>query len=337
MRRIIGASLIGLGAFLLAAGVLVRFYVAPMLIGAPTDVYQVTRLRADNAAYFDAAAAAPRTGATVVATNTVRGDPGSTHDGVAVWDSTTVVQDVGRGTTIELQKQRYAFDRRTGELRDCCGAAIGGDTAVRQSGVGLFWPVQPRKKGLELFDTATLRTWPAVFDGEERVGGTLTYRFVVRIPETRVAGELPAVPGALLGRGEDAPAVQVDRYYRAEGTYWVDPRTGAPVDQRQRVLSELRPRQGPGRLVVADFTLRMTPESRHALQARSDDGAGKIRILKTVLPLVCGGAGLLLIAAGALLTVNGGRRGGDPDGPAPGGPLTPGWAGRTDERSEPSA
>ncbi|MEU5992179.1 DUF3068 domain-containing protein [Spirillospora sp. NPDC047418] len=337
MRRIIGASLIGLGAFLLAAGVLVRFYVAPTLIGAPADVYQVTRLRAENAAYFDATTATPRTGATVVATNTVRGDPGSASGGVAVWDSTTVVQDVGRGTTIELQRQRYAFDRRTGELRDCCGAAVDGDTAVRQSGVGLFWPVQARKKGLELFDTATLRTWPAVFDGEERVGGTPAYRFVVRIPETRVAGELPAVPGELLGRGAGSPAVPVDRYYRAEGTYWVDPRTGAPVDQRQRVVSELRPRRGPGRLVVADFTLRMTPESRHALQARSDDGAGKIRILSTVLPLVSGGAGLLLVAAGALLTVNGGRRGGTPGAPSPRGPLTRGWAGRTDERSEPSA
>jgi hypothetical protein len=340
MRRIIGASLVGFGAFLLAAGVLVRFYVAPMLIGAPPDVYQVTRLRAENAAYFDAAAGAPRTGATVVATNTVRGDPGAVRDGVAVWDSTTVVQDVGRGTTIELQKQRYAFDRRTGELRNCCGAAIDGDTAARQSGVGLFWPVRPRKEGLKLFDTATLRTWPAVFDGEERVGGTLTYRFVVRIPETRVGGDLPAVPGELLGRGEGSPAVPVDRYYRAEGTYWVDPRTGAPIDQRQRVLSELRPRKGPGRLVVADFTLRMTPESRHALQARSDDGAGKIRILRTVLPLVCGAAGLLLIAAGALLSANGGRRGGagtPPGGVAAPGPLPPGPAGRTGERSEPSA
>ncbi|MFA1547158.1 DUF3068 domain-containing protein [Actinomadura chokoriensis] len=316
MRRIIGASLIGLGAFLLAAGVLTRFYVAPTLIGAPADVYQVTRLKAENASYFDATATTPRTGATIVATNTVRGDPGSTHDGVAVWDSATIVQDADRGTTIEIQRQRYAFDRRTGELRNCCGAAIGGDASVPQSGVGLFWPVEARKKGLELFDPATLRTWPVAFDGEERVGGVLTYRFVERIPETRVPGATPAVPGELLGRAKGGPAVPVDRYYRAEGTFWVDPRTGAPIDQRQRVLSTLRPREGPGRLVVADLTLRMTPESRHALRARSADGAAKIRLLETGVPLALGGAGPLLAAAGSLLTARGGRAG-PRDGAAP--------------------
>ncbi|MFB4310128.1 DUF3068 domain-containing protein [Actinomadura sp. GTD37] len=316
MRRIIGASLIGLGAFLLAAGLLTRFYVAPALIGAPADVYKVTRLKAENATYFDAAAAAPRTGATLVATNTVRGDPDSAHDGVAVWDTTTVIQDVARGTTIEIQKQRFAFDRRTGELRDCCGAAIGGDTGVRQSGVGLFWPMEVRKKGLELFDPATLRAWPVAFDGEERVGGVLAYRFVERIPETKVAGEVPAVPGGLLGRAEGGPAVPVDRYYQAEGTFWVDPRTGAPIDQRQRVLSTLRPRQGPGRLVVADLTLRMTPESQRDLQAVSADGAAKIRMLETGAPLAFGGAGLLLAAAGLLLAARRARPA-RPDGAAP--------------------
>ncbi|WP_433471875.1 DUF3068 domain-containing protein [Spirillospora sp. CA-142024] len=308
MWRIIGVSLVGTGAFLVAAGALTRFYVAPTLIGAPADVYQVTRLKAENAAYFDAAAAVPRTGATVVATNTVRGDPGSAHGGVAVWDSGTVVQDIAGGTTIEIQKQRYAFDRRTGELRNCCGAAVQGDTGVRMSGVGLFWPVNPRKQGLELFDPETRRTWPVAFDGEERVGGVLTYRFVQHVPETKVTGELPAVPGELLGRRKGSAAVPVDRYYRADATFWVDPRTGAPVDQRQRVLSTLRPREGPGRLVVADLTLRMTPESRRALAARSADGAGKIRLLRTVGPLAAGGAGVLLLPAGLPLTVRGGRR-----------------------------
>lgn len=116
------------------------------------------------------------------------------------------------------------------------------------------------------------------------------------------------MPGELLGRRGGGAAVPVDRYYRAEATYWVDPRTGAPIDQRQRVLSTLRPKEGPGRLVVADLTLRMTPESRKALIGRSDDGARKIRLLETVGPLAAGGGGLLLAVAGLPLTLRGGRR-----------------------------
>jgi hypothetical protein len=308
LRRIIGVSLIGLGTFLVAAGVLVRFYVAPMLIGAPTDLYQVTRLQAENATYLDAGSVTVRTGATVVATATVRGDVKAAGDGTAVWDTGTVVQDVDRGYRLELQNARYAFDHRTGRLKNCCGAAIQGDENVKVSGIGLFWPVEARKRDLELFDTTTLRAWPVVFEGEERVDGRLTYRYVQHIPETRVAGDLPALPAGLFGRPDGDPAVEADRHYRLDATYWIDPRTGSTVDQRRHVVSTLRPKEGPGSLVVADLNLRMTPESRAALRERADDGAGKIRLLETVVPVTAAGAGLAAVVAGLLLTLSGGRR-----------------------------
>ncbi|GAA0580513.1 DUF3068 domain-containing protein [Actinomadura livida] len=308
MRRIIGVSLIGIGAFLVAAGVLVRFYVAPMLIGAPTDIYQVTRLQAENATYLDASSVTVRTGATVAATATARGDVKAAGDGTAVWDTTTVVQDLARGYTIDIQNARYAFDRRTGGLKDCCEAAVQGDKTVQMSGVGLFWPVEANKRDKRLFDTTTRQTWPAVFEGEERIDGRLTYRFVQHIPETKVAGDVPPLPAGLFGRPDGDPAVEAERHYRVDATYWIDPRTGAPVDQRRHLVTTLRPKEGPGSLVVADLNLRMTPESRKALRERSDDGAGKIQLLETVVPLTAAGAGLAAVIAGLLLTLPGGRR-----------------------------
>ncbi|WP_165958995.1 DUF3068 domain-containing protein [Actinomadura sp. KC345] len=308
MRRIIGISLIGLGTFLVAAGVFVRFYVAPALVGAPTDVYQVTRLQADGASYLDASSLTVRTGAAVSVTSTVRGDVEASGDDVAVYDSGTIVQDAARGTRIEIQNARYAFDRRTGELRDCCGAAVQGDTNVRMDGIGLFWPVEARTDDLEVFDTGTRRAWPVVFDGEERVDGLLTYRFVQRVPATQVAGDVPALPAALFGRPGGGPAVEASRYYQADITYWIDPRTGAPVDQRRHVVTTLRPKEGPGSLVVADLDLRMTQDSREELRAKSDDGAGKIRLLEAVLPLAAVGLGLPAVVAGLILTFGEGRR-----------------------------
>ena len=308
MRRIIGLALIGCGAFLLAGSVLLRSYVAPTVVAAPTDLYQVTRLRAENASYFDAGSATLRTGATVEATNTVRGDVRAARGGLAVWDSGTIVEDTGRGTVIEIQRQRFAFDRRTGRLRDCCGAAVQGHTGVRPSGIGLFWPVRAEKGTLELFDPSTLRAWPITFAGEERVGGVRAWRYVQRVPETRVPGELPGVPGELLGRKAGGPPVPVDRYERSEATFWIDPRTGNPVDQERHVLSTLRPRQGPGRLVVADLSLKLTPASRRDLVGRSADGAAKIRLLDTVVPLGCAAAGAVALAASGLLLGRARRR-----------------------------
>ncbi|TQM69342.1 DUF3068 family protein [Actinomadura hallensis] len=308
MRRIIGVSLIGLGAFLVAAGVLVRFYAAPVLIGAPVDIYQVTRLRAEGASYLDASSLTVRSGATVVATSTVRGDVKASDGDTAVWDNGTVLQDMATGTTIEVQNARYAFDRRTARLKNCCGAAVQEDTGVRMSGIGLFWPLEARKRRLEVFDTATRRAWPAEFEGEERVDGRLTYRYAYRVPETAVAGEVPALPATLFGRPEGDPPVEAQRHYRLDATFWIDPRTGAAIDQRRHVVTTLRPKEGPGGLVVADLNLRMTPESRKALRDRADEGAAQIRLLKTVVPLAGAVAGLAALAAGLILVLGAGPR-----------------------------
>jgi hypothetical protein len=309
LRNVIGMVLTGLGAFLVIVAVLVRFYVAPRLIAAPTDVYQVTRLRAENATYFDAASLKQVTGATVVATNTVRGDVTSSHGDIAVWDSATMVQDVARDKTIEIQNQRVAFDRRTGKLTDCCGAAVEGDVSVHQSGVGLFWPMHATKKAKQVYDPATRRPWPAVYAGQERVHGILAWRFVQHVPYTKLTGQkLPDVPGELLGRGKGGPAVPVDRYYQADATYWIDPRTGAPIDQEQKVLSTLQPVSGPGRLVVGQMDLRMTPESQKSLQDASSDGASKINLLRTAVPVGAAAIGAVLLAAGVVVGRAGGRR-----------------------------
>jgi hypothetical protein len=308
MRHLIAHTIAGFGAFVLVAGLLLTYYVAPALIAAPADVYEVTRMRAENATYFDAESLKTRTGATVAVTTTTRGDVRADRGDIVVWDSATTVQDVARDQMIELRNHRVAFDRRSAGLTTCCGASVQGDTTAPQSGIGLFWPVHVVRKNYELYDTQTQRTWPIAYQGEERVHGVSTYRFVQRIPPTKVPGRLPDMPGDLLGLSKISGAVAVDRYYEAEATYWIDPRTGAPVDQRQTARSTLRSQKGPGRLVVADMNLRMTPESQKALLDKSNNGAAQIHLLKTAAPRGCFVAGLVILAAGVLLNRKGRHR-----------------------------
>ncbi|RSN69283.1 DUF3068 domain-containing protein [Actinomadura sp. WAC 06369] len=306
MRGAAVVVLAGFGVFLLATGVLVRTYVAPAVVRAPTDIYKVQRLRAENATYFDAGALRVRTGATVVATATVRGDVEASGDDVAVWDMTTVIQDLDRGRLVDVATRRLAFDRRSGELVACCRAAVQDDTSVRQSGLGVFWPMDVRKRTYRMFDAQTRRTWPVVFKGVEDVGGVDAYRFELHVPPTKVPGEVPAVPARLLG-ADGGGAVPVDRYHRGDAVFWVDPRTGAPVDQRQRVRSTLRARSGTGTLVVADLELRTTPEGRTALAGTANDAAARVRLLETVVPLGAVALGAVLLAAGVVLDRRGAR------------------------------
>jgi hypothetical protein len=308
VRSVLGAVLVGLGVFTLAAAALTRFYIAPQMIVAPTDYYKVTRLQAANASYFDQASLQPRTGATITVTSTVRGDieaakkaPGNT----AVWDTSTVIQDMNNNYNINITKQRLAFDRRTADLARCCGAHVDDDRNVAMSGVGLFWPLQVERKNYEVWDSSTKRAWTAQFTGTEKVSGIEAYKFVMTVPPTKVPSATTQVPAKLLGLPGDAQ-VPVDRMHQATVTYWIDPRSGSPLDQRQQVRVTVRPQSGgPGELVAMDMDLRPTPESKAAFLDGANETATKIRAIELLIPVGFLVLGLVLTVVGGVMAAGG--------------------------------
>lgn len=310
MTRVVGIILIGLGAFMLVMAPLLRLQVAPALVRAPADLHSKTTLYADDANYFHAKDLKLRTGERLTVTNTVRADAKASSFDTAVYDTFTVIEDVENAWTVEIQKQRLAFDRRTGQLKNCCGASVGDDTTVRQSGLGLYWPMDLKKQTYQLFDGTTGRTWPARFEGVQDVDGVSAYRFVQDIPQTKLNRPGTELPGRLLGATGKAgkKSVLADRYYTTRNTYFVDPRTGATVNLQREINTVLRAQDGSGELTVADFTLKMSDESRKALVAKSEDGAAQITKITVGLPVAIGIGGVVLLIAGTAITLVSGRR-----------------------------
>jgi hypothetical protein len=303
MQRTIGMLLIGVGAFLLTLSPLIRFYAAKQLIALPTDTYETNRLQANNASYFDAGNLKVRQGVTVTATNTVRGDVRASNDKVAVWDSFTSTTDATTGTPIDYREFRIAMDRRTSRLQMCCGVQVANDTSVKQSGLGPVWPPgNVEKKTYTSFDVATRRALPMNYDGEATVQGLKTYRYVQQVPDTKIA-TVEDVPGSVLGLGEKSGNVDADRHYQETKTVWVDPRTGAVVNQEENIKSTLHTQDGVERLTVASFDLKMIDADQRKLVKLANDNAGAITAVKTIVPIgsLLLGAGLLV--AGILLTV----------------------------------
>ncbi|HEU5158953.1 MAG TPA: DUF3068 domain-containing protein [Streptosporangiaceae bacterium] len=295
--------LIGVGAFFLTLSPLVRFYAAKQLLALPIDTYNTTRLQAQNATYFDAGNLKLRQGVTVVATNTVRGDVRASNDKVAVWDSFTSTSDATTGTPIDYRQFRQALDRRTSRLVMCCGAAVGNDTTTRMAGLGTVWPVaNVEKKTYQYFDVATKQTLPMAFDGEDTVQGLRAYRYVQHVPETRIA-EVDDVPGSVLGLGKDSGNVDTDRYFQETKTVWVDPRTGAVVNQEENIKSTLHTKDGVERLTVAAFHLKMTPADQQKLVKLSNDNATAVTVVKTIVPIGTLILGAILLVAGILVTL----------------------------------
>lgn len=288
-----------LGAFLVASGLLLRYYAAPRLIAAPPNLYQTDILRAPGASYFDEASLTTRHDVTLTYTLTIRGDPRASMGTTAVWDSYAALADVKHGVLVNSVYWRAVFNRRTGQLRSCCGASVNDDTRVRQRGIGLFWPIGTRPATYQVFDVNAESAWPATYRGRVRIQGIMTYRFVQHIPQVHVA-QIAGVPSSLLGLRGKARNVVADRYYQADNTFWVDPRTGVLIDAEQRIRSVLHGPGGQGQLVVADADLRMSESSRRQLAALASKNAASIAMLQVTAPL--GGIifGLILILAGTV-------------------------------------
>ena len=299
-RGLLRPVVAGLGAFLMVFGLLLRFYAAPRLIAAPPGFNIMISLVAPHASYFDESALTTRRDAKLTYNETIRGDAGASTGTIAVWDQFTVLEDLTRNVQLIATFQRSAFDRRTGELTNCCGASVNDDTRVRQNGIGVaFWPIGTAKTTYQVYDTNTERAWPAAYNGTEVVQGLLTYRFTQRIPVT-VVQQMPGVPTSLLGLPGPSRNVVADRTFQASNTFWVDPRTGVPVKAEERILSVLLGPGGQGRLMVADADLTMTPDSQGALAAVARQNAASITTLRQAGPL--GGLllGFILVLAGTV-------------------------------------
>jgi DUF3068 family protein len=305
--RALGPVTVACGAFLLTLAPLLRLQVAPGIITAPADVHQVTRLHAEGATYLDPKNLTLRRGVRITAVNTVRGDVRASDEKIAVWDSFTWIGDAATGAEIEIQSQRVAFDRRTARLHNVRGAAVDGDTRVRQSGIGPFWPIGVQKRTYHVFDPKTRTSRPMTFAGVDRIHGVTVYRFVQRTEPTVIGSAPVRVPVSLLGLGR-VPAgfpgydagrgdIEVDRVYEGTLTAWVDPRTGTRIDQRQQSRTVFRTKDGIDRLVVGDLVLRVSQEDRRERAMRADRTARKIALIRTIAPLASVLLGAALVSA----------------------------------------
>ncbi|ROO89492.1 DUF3068 family protein [Actinocorallia herbida] len=307
MRRTIGTVLLVLGFFGVALAVLVRFQLAPKLIAAPLDQYAKATLTSPNGQYLDLATGQPVT-VPLVITATTRGVVEQSTDDTAVWDSFTAIQRETDQEVMSASEWRLAFDRRTGELKTCCSAHVNGNSAVSQSGLGLMFPTGDRleKKDYTRFDSSTGRTWTAEFAGEEDVAGVKTYKFTEKI-ENAVLGAPTQVPATFFDKTAKGE-VSAEKVFSADITVWVEPRTGSPIDQRQKVDTKLRSQADGAEVSVLSGDFGMTDETRAALVDNAEESIGKIQLLKLTGPLVLLVLGLGLIGAGVVLRRTPGRR-----------------------------
>jgi len=297
-RRRAGCLLAGLGAFLLVTGILLRTYVYDHVAVVPADAHAITTLRATGATYFDPARLTTRKGLRVTAISTLRGDVSAARGDTEVFDTFLAVQAYD-GTPIQFVQSRLALDRHSGRLVWCCGAHIGGNHLVRESGISVKFPFFSRKTTYPVFDADVARPVPAAYTGEETLDGIRVYRYVQVLPATQIGTR--RVPPSVLGLPSRPELITVRRIEATTMTFWVEPVTGVPMKIEENTRQILQTRSKRHTLVVFAADLRQRPSEVAASVRRYRSQSVELNLVHNVLPLVNAIGGALLIPFGAVL------------------------------------
>ncbi len=307
MRRPVGVTLTGLGAFLLVLALMSYLFLPGQIIKFPLNEYTVSRLTGTNFTYFSEASVSEVDGATVRAVATTQGNVVSGTGSTAVWTTETGVFDITHGgnpgSPISYSTETLAFDRRTGVLENCCGAEVG-TSRPHFSGQGYVWPLGVQKKTYDVYNTTLLAATPADYSGTTSVDGLNTYIFVQHITNQQF-GKV-TVPGSLVNM---SPAeVTLPEYLNATYTYYVDPVTGSPVKEIENQSETLENTStGTTALTLFSGTLTSTPATVQAAVSTASSYDTEISIVQSIGPLVAGLVAIVLLVLGVLLIASEGR------------------------------
>jgi hypothetical protein len=308
MRRVIGLTLTGLGAFFLALALLLRFYLPGQVIKFPLNEYVVSTLTGTNGRYFSEKQVAELTGVNVKATSTVEGDVSAGTSSTAVWDDFTAIQDTTNNSAIQYNSQRSAFDRHTGLLVNCCGVYVNNNPNIHQSGQGYVWPIGTQKKTYQVFDATLLKPEPFTYQGTTSVRGMTAYKFVEHINNQQFSTQ--TLPGSLVGFGNQ-PSVTLPEFITETKTYLVDPQTGSPLSVTESQTLSLEDITGATKLILFKGNLSETPGSITTAVNNANSYHLKIEFVEDIGPLVCVLLGVVVLIIGITLTVS--RRDEDED------------------------
>jgi hypothetical protein len=171
----------------------------------------------------------------------------------------------------------FATDRHTGmAVNDASYVS----TEVKYSGLMNKFPFNTEKKSYPFYDSTLGGTAPARYVGTETLDGLEVYRFDTDIKDAPIE----------LGNG-------IGGVYNLTKTMWVDPTTGAIVDQRQR---DLRTFADNGDTAL-DMTIAFTPDTVAKDVQGAKDNIAKLRLFTRTVPIIGFALGIPFVFAGVVL------------------------------------
>jgi len=190
--------------------------------------------------------------------------------------------------------------------------------ALPHEGLTYRFPFDTEKKTYPFFDPIAQKPFDANYDGEEDVNGLTTYKFTQNVgydADGKLADPLEysslydndedsrvtarAVQWGLPGEPEET--VTMSRFYAAQRTFWVDPVSGTIVKADQHGFQYYAREALRPELTYVDFKVTSDEQTVESQVASARDERDRLALWGRILPIAFTATGLLSLVGGALL------------------------------------
>ncbi len=338
MLRLAAAGIIGLGAALLIAAVLLSTYTAGKIRKVPLDIDETLVSDGTGTALDPASLSGERfivdkdvplvsqqaiTVETPANANVVTFQVGTTvrrtdrqqDNGLllAMVDTVTMNRSTAEAVSDDerpggsIQKPRTIEDEKPAT-----------NIALPHDGLSYRFPFETEKKSYPMFDPIAQKAFDANYDGEDDVNGLGTYRFTQNVgydADGKLAdpikyaslydknedGEVTARAGLWGLPGDPYEPVTMTRYYAAQRTFWVDPVTGTIVKAQEHANHYYARDAVRPEMALADYKVTSTEQTVEDQVAAARSERDRVALWSRILPISLGSAGLIALIGGALL------------------------------------
>ncbi len=190
--------------------------------------------------------------------------------------------------------------------------------ALPHEGLAYRFPFDTEKKTYPYFDPIAQKSFDANYDGEEDVNGLTTYRFTQNVGYDS-DGKLvePVKYASLYDDDEDSQVtaraslwglpgdpnepITMTRYYAAQRTFWVDPVSGTIVKAKERANHYYAREALKPEVTFVDYTVTSNEQTVESQVARARDERDRVALWGRILPITFTAMGLVALVGGALL------------------------------------
>jgi len=190
--------------------------------------------------------------------------------------------------------------------------------ALPHSGLTYRFPFDTEKRSYPLFDPIAQKAFDANYDGEDDVNGLGTYRFTQNVGydadgkllepikyaslyDRDEDGEVTARAGLWGLPGDPYEPITMTRFYAAQRTFWVDPVSGTIVKEKERANHYYARDPLKPEMELADYTVTSTEQTVESQVASARTERDRLALWSRILPIGLGATGIVALVGGALL------------------------------------